>query len=146
MDQRLQLEIVTPEEPVLSEEATEVILPGEVGEVGILPGHVPLITSLKTGAMRVHENGLTKKLFVDGGFAEVLDNTINVLAERCEFAEDIDVEEAKSNLESLQQELEDLEEQKANGQDIDEDELEDTKEQIRRAKARITVATDGEFE
>lgn len=93
----LQLEIVTPERTVFSAEASMVIAQTVDGQIGILPGHIPLVTVLETGVMRVQSGQeQEQKLAVSGGFLEVSpDNKLTVLAETAELAEEIDVERAQ---------------------------------------------------
>lgn len=104
----LKLEIVTQERRVYSADDVEmVIAPGTEGEMGILPHHAPLITSLEEGVMRVKRvNGQEDVLAVHGGFMEVLPDHVTVLADVAERAEEIDVaraEEARRRAEELMQ-------------------------------------------
>lgn len=87
---KLQLELVTAEGRVLSEEADFVRLPGVAGELGVLPQHIPLLTPLRTGEIMVRNEGREQHLFVAGGFVEVLPDRVVVLADAAERAEDID--------------------------------------------------------
>jgi F-type H+-transporting ATPase subunit epsilon len=91
----LQLEIVTPEQLVLSKEVEYVGAPGLEGEFGVLPEHVPLISGLAIGCLYYKAGGATKHVFVAGGFAEVSDNKVTILAECAEEAEHIDFERAE---------------------------------------------------
>ncbi len=77
----LLLEIVTPEEKVYSDEVEGVVLPTQEGEVGILPGHVPLLSILDAGELQVSANGKIELLAVDKGFAQVLGDKVSVLTE-----------------------------------------------------------------
>lgn len=98
----IQLEIVTPERELVSESVESVQLPGLDGELGILPGHAPLITELGLGQLTYFHAGQTGHLAILGGFAEVLPDRVSVLAEIAELAEEIDVkraEEAKQRAE-----------------------------------------------
>lgn len=77
-----QLELVSPEKLLLSRQVDMVIIPAAEGEMGVLPGHSPMIVSLRGGAIRVQENGQwTDTLFVAGGFAEVTGERVTVLAD-----------------------------------------------------------------
>ena len=78
---QLQLEVVTPERRVLSEAVESVVVPGAGGELGILPGHTPLISQLQTGVLSYTAGGKTAQLHVSGGFLEVKDDHVSVLAE-----------------------------------------------------------------
>lgn len=86
----LTLEIVTPEARVYSDTIDSVVIPTVEGEVGILPGHIPLLTQVADGELRVTKDGQTQWLAVGGGFAEVENDHVRVLAERAITEEKID--------------------------------------------------------
>jgi F-type H+-transporting ATPase subunit epsilon len=92
----LTLEIITPDEKVLSTEADQVVLPTESGETGILTGHVPLVTKVTAGELQVIKGGSTEFIAVDHGFAKVLGNTVSVLTEAAIDVKDIDLSELES--------------------------------------------------
>ena len=92
----LRLEFVTPQRAIVHEDVDEVELPGEEGHFGVLPGHAPLLASLKTGPMWYRKGPDRFYAFVDGGFAEVLPGQVSVLAQVAERAEDIDVARAEA--------------------------------------------------
>ena len=92
----LTLEIITPDERVLSTEADQVVLPTESGETGILTGHVPMVTKVVAGELKVIKGGNTEFIAVDQGFAKVLGNTISVLTEAAVDVKDIDLSEVES--------------------------------------------------
>lgn len=92
----LQLEIVTPDKTVVSAETDMVVCPGVMGEFGVLPHHVSLLSALKIGHLRYSSNGKDKFVFISGGFADVNNNVLTVLAESAECAEDIDVARAEA--------------------------------------------------
>ncbi|HZZ59380.1 MAG TPA: ATP synthase F1 subunit epsilon [Opitutaceae bacterium] len=77
----LTLEIVTPTAPVYSDTVDTVVIPGIDGELGILPGHVPLLTVINGGELRVTKQGRTESLVVSGGFAQVAGDKVSILAE-----------------------------------------------------------------
>lgn len=91
-----RLEIVTPQKKVFSEDVKFLVAPGTDGELGILPEHAPLITSLNIGIMRIQQEGKNIKVVVTGGFMEVRNNKVTVLANAAERAEDIDVARAEA--------------------------------------------------
>src|SRR5512147_2869777 len=95
MAETFELEIVTPEKKVVSDQAEEVQIPGKNGYLGILPGHAPLITELAVGEITYRVNGTTHYLSVAWGFAEVLPEQVTILAESAERASDIDPERAR---------------------------------------------------
>jgi F-type H+-transporting ATPase subunit epsilon len=86
----LTLEIVTPEARVYSESVDTVVIPTVEGEVGILPGHVPLVTQVGAGELRVTKGGTTVLLVVGGGFAQVTGEKVSILADSAIQEEKID--------------------------------------------------------
>lgn len=91
----LKLDIITPERNVLSETVDSVNVPGLSGELGILPGHTPLISQLKTGVLSYAQGATSKRLHVSGGFVEVSDDRVAVLADVAERPEEIDAARAR---------------------------------------------------
>ncbi len=98
MADRLHLEIVTPSRRVVEVAVDEVRLPGALGEMGVLPGHIPLLTSLAAGPLTYFDGSTVVRYAVQGGFAEVLPDRVTVLATVAEAPADIDVAAAKNNL------------------------------------------------
>ncbi len=92
----ITLEIITPDEKVLSAEATQVVLPTESGEAGILTGHIPMVTKIVAGELKVIKDGATEFIAVDHGFAKVLGNTVSVLTEAAIDVAEIDLSEVES--------------------------------------------------
>jgi F-type H+-transporting ATPase subunit epsilon len=110
----LTLEIVTPEARVYSDTIDTVVIPTAEGEIGILPGHIPLLTQVEHGELRVTKEGQTLWLAVSGGFAEVEDDRVHVLAEHAITEEKIEeraVEEALKRAEEQLREAKDLDPQ-----------------------------------
>ena len=102
----IRLEIVTPEKYVVDEEVQIAVAPGSLGEFGVLIGHTPFLTTLKTGTMHyTDDKGVEEFVFVRGGFAEALPDKVTVLADSAERRRDIDVDRAKSSMERAQQRL-----------------------------------------
>jgi len=96
MAEKLFLEVVTPQEAIVSEEVEIVVAPGSEGEFGALKGHTTFLTSLKLGTLRYKDaNGKERLLFINGGFAEVLPNKVTILAESAERRKNIDVTRAQ---------------------------------------------------
>jgi F-type H+-transporting ATPase subunit epsilon len=95
MPEQIQLEVVTPERRVLSVPVDSVNVPGMNGELGILPGHTPLISQLQTGVLSYVQNGTMHRLHVSGGFVEVNADRVSVLAEIAERPEEIDAARAR---------------------------------------------------
>jgi len=90
------LTVVAPDGEILNKDVEFIVVPGEQGELGILPRHAPLIAGLDIGVMRYTLNGKVKKMAISGGFMEVLNNKVTILANAAERAEDIDVERAEA--------------------------------------------------
>ncbi len=96
MVKELTLEIVTPDRPLVHETVDEVVLPGTLGELGIRPGHAPLLTMLKIGVLWYRKREERVYVAVAFGFAEVLPDRVTVLAQMAERAEAIDVARAEN--------------------------------------------------
>ena len=90
----LQLEVVTPDKTVVSAQVDMAVCPGVMGEFGVLPHHVSLLSALKIGNLRYTEGGKQHNVFISGGFADVNNKVLTVLAESAELAEDIDTARA----------------------------------------------------
>jgi len=101
----LHLEVATPERPLAREEVSEVQIPGQDGYLGILPGHAALIGQLGTGYLWYVSGGRRRYLSVAGGFLEVKDDHVRVLADAAERAEEIDVERARRAFQRAQEQL-----------------------------------------
>jgi F-type H+-transporting ATPase subunit epsilon len=86
----IRLEFVTPERPIAHDDVDEVVLPGEAGDFGVLPGHAPLLAQLRIGPMWFRKGSEKTFAFVAGGLAEVTAQRVSVLAQVAERAEDID--------------------------------------------------------
>lgn len=128
------LEVVTPEKIVVSEEAQIVAAPGSLGEFGVLIGHTPFLTMLKTGIIRfTNAGGQEQYVFVSGGFAEALPDKVTVLAESAEKKRDIDLERAKAAQERAEKRLA----EDRSRQDID---FARAKAALERALVRIRLA------
>lgn len=96
----IRLEIVTPEKYVVDEEVQIAVAPGTLGEFGVLIGHTPFLTTLKTGTVHYKDAGGNERfVFVSSGFAEALPDKVTVLAESAERRRDIDVDRAKAAME-----------------------------------------------
>ena len=91
----LLLEIVTPERQVFSEEVDSVVCPGIEGELGVLPHHAPLLTTLGVGELRIRRGGQEEFFAIAGGFLQVRPDKVVVMAETADIASEIDVEKAQ---------------------------------------------------
>ena len=96
MADTLHLQIVTPDKLLVREDADSVQIPGKNGDLGILPGHAPLITELRIGEISYNHGGTTSYLAVSWGFAEVLPDKVTILSDTAERPEDIDVQRAEN--------------------------------------------------
>jgi F-type H+-transporting ATPase subunit epsilon len=95
----LTLEIVSPERLLFSDVADMAEIPAAEGDIGVLPGHAPMIVALRGGVIRVHRGGaVTRRLFVAGGFAEVTAERCTVLADEATPVEDLSADAARSRI------------------------------------------------
>lgn len=102
----IRLQVVTPEKDVVNEDVQTVVSPGTEGEFGVLVGHTPFMTTLKTGALRFTDAGGQERfVFVSGGFAEALPDKVTVLAESAERRRDIDTARAVAARDRAQQRI-----------------------------------------
>jgi F-type H+-transporting ATPase subunit epsilon len=101
----MHVEVVTAERELYNGEADSLIAPGSEGELGILPRHAALLTTLKAGEMLIKLGGAEEPFFVSGGFLEVSDNKVTVLAESAEHAEEIDQARAEAARRRAQEHL-----------------------------------------
>ena len=90
----IKVNIVTPDGPVYDSEANMVIAVTSTGELGVLPGHIPMVAPLEIGAVRLNKDNGTERIAVSGGFLEVRPDKVTILAQAAELAEDIDTERA----------------------------------------------------
>jgi F-type H+-transporting ATPase subunit epsilon len=104
-DDTLHVEIVTAERELYNGEADAVNAPGSEGRLGILPRHAPLLAFLKAGELRIDLQGAEDSIFVSGGFLEVYENTVTVLADAAENAEEIDQARAEEARRRAQERL-----------------------------------------
>ena len=95
MADKLKLEMVTPYKRVLSEEVDEITAPGFIGELGLLPGHTPLLTTLKVGELSYRKGNEQFFVAVNWGYLEVEEGTVTVLVDTAEKSDEIDLERAK---------------------------------------------------
>src|SRR5512136_2275282 len=127
----LHLEIVTQESRLFSGDVDMVVAPGGEGELGILPHHAPLLTTLKEGALRVKQGGGEEYFSIGGGFMEVQPDHVIVLADVAERADEIDIARAEEARRRAEQLLKD----RPAGADVQE-----ALAALRRAQIRVAVA------
>ena len=131
MSDTLRFEVVTPSRRVLEGRASEVRVPGALGELGVLPGHTPLLTSLGTGEVVWIDGNTTGRLVVQGGFAEVQPDAVTVLAAIAETIDEIDVETARMTFAEAQEKL----------KTVSAEEFDEIDSEMRLAEARINATT-----
>jgi F-type H+-transporting ATPase subunit epsilon len=129
----LQLDVITPERRLLSEQADAVTVPGLGGELGILPGHTPLISALQTGVLTYTQGQTTRRLLVSGGFVEVNNDRVSVLADLAEFPEEVDAARARADREEAERLL--------GGFSGTPEELADVRSRLDRATTRLQLAS-----
>ncbi|MEP6706734.1 MAG: F0F1 ATP synthase subunit epsilon [Pyrinomonadaceae bacterium] len=133
MPDKLQLEVVTPQRRVVAESVDAVTVPGLGGELGILPGHTPLISQLQTGVLSFSQGGAAHQLHVSGGFVEVKDDHVSVLAEVAERPEEIDAARARLQRERVEKQL--------NAWSGTEEDFEKTRAKLERSMVRLQLAS-----
>jgi F-type H+-transporting ATPase subunit epsilon len=132
MSGTMHLQIVTPERAVFSAAVNDVTLPGEVGEIGVLSGHRPLLTLIRPGTLIAHTDMGPRPFAVGSGFAEVSGSTVNVVVGACEGVDTIDVNAARASLVAS--------EKRITARDfVDDREMQEHVEEAARARARIEL-------
>ena len=132
MADKITLRIVTPSRLVLDEEVDEVTAPGELGEFGVLPNHIAFLTTLVPGELSFKQGAAKTTLAISGGYAEVLDNVMTVLASSAEFPDEIDIPRSQRAREQAERILARVDAEDAERQAAD--------EALRRASVRLAVA------
>jgi F-type H+-transporting ATPase subunit epsilon len=105
MADKLTLNIVTPYGNVFSDEVDEIVAAGSEGEFGVLPDHIPFLTTLKIGMLTYKKGAETGHIFVNWGYAEVGPDKVTVLADSAEKSDEIDVERAKEAMKRAEERL-----------------------------------------
>jgi len=133
MADTIRLRVVTPSRLVLDEDVDEVTAHGELGEFGVLPNHIAFLSTLVPGELSYKQGAGKRSLFVSGGYAEVLDNVMTVLAPSAEFASEIDPGRAQRARERTEKVLSDP--------NLEDAERTAAEEAAKRAAARLEVAS-----
>lgn len=128
---QLKLEIVTPEKRVLDEKVDTVTLPGLNGEMQIIAGHAALISQLKSGILSYSQGTASSRLMVSGGFVEINNDNVSVLADIAETSDEIDAALARLELAEAEKSL--------NAWSGTEEELAEAKNKFERAQARLQL-------
>ena len=129
MSQKLILTVVTPEKELVSEEVDQVNAPGSEGDFGVLYDHAPILTNLRSGQLSYENDGESTALVISGGYLEVTDNRVTILAETGEFLHEIDRERAERARSQA--------EEKLSNPDLSEEEFSETQKKLFRAIARL---------
>tara|TARA_B100000965_G_scaffold3928_1_gene3086 strand:- start:167 stop:574 length:408 start_codon:yes stop_codon:yes gene_type:complete len=101
----LTLRVLAPDQSVFDDTADEIILPSTTGLLGILPGHISMVTAIDFGVLRVLKNGTWNSIALTGGFAEVESNEVTVLVNKAEMGKNIDSVKAEAELEKAKNQL-----------------------------------------
>ena len=101
----LTLRVLAPDKSVFDDTADEIILPSTTGLLGVLPGHISMVTAIDFGVLRVLKNGTWDSIALSGGFAEVESNEVTVLVNKAEMGKNIDSAKAEAELEQAKNQL-----------------------------------------
>tara|TARA_B100000214_G_C23746648_1_gene525784 strand:+ start:120 stop:527 length:408 start_codon:yes stop_codon:yes gene_type:complete len=101
----LTLRVLAPDQSVFDDTADEIILPSTTGLLGILPGHISMVTAIDFGVLRVFKNGTWNSIALCGGFAEVESNEVTVLVNKAQMGKEIDSVKAEGELEKAKNQL-----------------------------------------
>ncbi len=135
MAERLNLEIITPQQIVLQTAVDWVTIPGSEGELGVLPGHVPLVTTLDSGILQFESDGRKQTVAVHYGYAQVRGSTVTVLSDMAERADEIDLGRARDAEEKARQALGKM----VGRQNTEEERLQKFEAKLKRAIMRQSV-------
>lgn len=133
MAEQITLRLVTPSRLLLDEGVDEVTAPGALGQFGVLPNHITFLTLLEPGEMVYKQGNRRYHLAISGGYAEVLDNIMTVLADAAEYADEIDVERARRAKERAEGRMAEL--------GREHDDFAAAEAALRRAQVRLEVAS-----
>ena len=125
----LTLRVVAPDQSVFDDTADEIILPSTTGLLGVLPGHISMVTAIDFGVLRVLRNGNWDSIALTGGFAEVESNEVTVLVNKAEMGKNIDSVKAEAELEQAKNQLNQTQEKETSPMKIK------AKETLNQAKA-----------
>ncbi len=134
MAEMVEFELVTPEEVLVTQLVDMVVVPGGDGDYGVLAGHVPMITTVRPGAITIYEDSrVTDRIFVTGGFAEVTGERITVLIEKAVKVDRLDRATAEQDIKNFTEDLEDAK---------TDDERDQATSQLEIAKAQLQAIFD----
>ena len=134
MADTFQLQVATPERLFVDEQVSEAELPGRNGYMGILPGHAPLLSALAPGILTYGSGGNRQAIVIDGGFVEVFEDHVRVLADSAERADQVDPNRARQDLDAANRALREAHSR---------EESDAALELMQKAQARIDIAERG---
>ena len=104
-EEKLSLEVVAPEKMVMSKTVDMVTISGTEGDFGVLPGHAALVSSIRPGFIEIEADKETEKMFIGGGFIEVLEDKVSILATEVLSAEQIDISDCEEKISKCNSEI-----------------------------------------
>jgi F-type H+-transporting ATPase subunit epsilon len=134
MADTFQLQVATPERLFVDEQVSEAELPGRNGYMGILPGHAPLLSALAPGILTYGSGGNRQAIVIDGGFVEIFENHVRVLADSAERPDQVDINRARQDLDAANRALREAH---------DSQESDAALELMQKAQARIDITERG---
>jgi F-type H+-transporting ATPase subunit epsilon len=127
-------ELVSPERQLFSGAVEQVVVPGAEGDFGVLAGHAPFVSSLRPGILTIHGDGQPRRLYVRGGFAEVSEAGLTVLAERATAVEDLRADQIDAEIRDAEEDLADAKDDAAKARAAEK------LDQLRSVKAVLATA------
>jgi F-type H+-transporting ATPase subunit epsilon len=134
MADTFQLQVATPERLFVDEQVSEAELPGRNGYMGILPGHAPLLSALAPGILTYGSGGNRQAIVIDGGFVEIFEDHVRVLADSAERPDQVDINRARQDLDAANRALREAH---------DSQESDAALELMQKAQARIDITERG---
>jgi len=131
MADTFQLEIATPERLLVDEQVTEAEIPGKNGYMGILAGHAPLLSALAPGLLTYVTSGGKQVLVVDGGFVEIFENHVRVLADHAERADEVQADVARRQLDEANKALREAQDEQSSNEALN---------RLQQAQARLDAS------
>lgn len=127
----LHIQVITPEKTLIDQEADEVVVPTTTGELAILPHHVPLITQVAPGIMAIKLHGKEEHVAIDGGFIEITEKTVNILADFALHAREASASKAEEARKTAEKAMKEKKSQ---------DELDLLQDEVRRSVLQLKLA------
>ena len=104
-EEKLSLEVVAPEEMVMTKTVDMVTISGSEGDFGVLPGHAALVSSIRPGFLEIEDNKEIEKMFIGGGFIEILEDKVSILASEVLSSEQINISECEEKINKYNSDL-----------------------------------------